>query len=130
MLIYMPVVEHALIPNPRMIMIMICKILQDMDEEDLKEYHSLNTMLFNYRSVMVYSLLFSTQVDYVKYTVLMLGFVLNPIVFNGYEQINQCWGLNAIMDFEMQLEQGLRKMYKDWDVKSSSLHPCPVLLDI
>ena len=70
------------------------------------------------------------QVDYVKNTVSMPGFVLNPIVFTGYEQINQHYGLNAIMDFEMQLEQGLRKMYRDWGVKSSFLHPFPVLLDI
>jgi hypothetical protein len=101
-----------------------------MDEEDLKEYHSLNIMLFNCRIVMVYSLLFSMQVDYVKNTVSMPGFVLNPIVFNGYEQINQSYGLNVIMDFMMQLERELRKMHRDWDVKSSSLHPSLARLDI
>src|SRR5947207_13633780 len=97
--IYTPVIEHALIPNPRMIMIMICKILQDMNEENLKEYHNLNIMLFNYRNVMIYSLFFSTQVDYVKNIMLMLRFVLNPIVFIEYEQINKCCGLNVIIKF-------------------------------
>jgi len=101
-----------------------------MDEEDLKECHNPNIMLFNYRSVMVYSLLFSTQVDYVKNTALMLGSVLNPIVFNGYEHINQSYGLNATMDFKIQLEQGLRKTHRDWGVKSFSLHLSLALLDI
>src|SRR5437762_1378116 len=101
-----------------------------MDGEDLQECHSLNTMLLNCRSVVVYSLLFSMQVDYVKNTALMLGSVLNPIVFNGYEHINQSYGLNATMDFKIQLEQGLRKMHRDWGVKSFSLHLSPALLDI
>src|SRR5438876_10358084 len=104
MLIYMLIVEHALIPNPRMIMTMICKILQDMNEENLKEYHNLNIILFNYRNVMIYSLLFSMQINYVKNIISMLRFILNPIVFNEYEQINQCYELNAIMNFEMQLK--------------------------
>src|SRR6266496_2193195 len=128
MTIYTPVVEHALIPNPRMMT--ICRMLQDMDEEVLKECHSPNITLFNCRIVVVYSLLFSMQGDYVKNTVSTLGFVLNPIVFNGYEQINQCYGLNVTMDFKMQLEQGLWKMHRDWGVKSSSLHPSLALLDI
>ena len=88
-------------------------MLQDMDEEDLKECHSLNIMLFNYRSVMIYFLLFSMQVGYVKNIALMLGFVLNPIVFNEYEHINQSYGLNVTMTFKMQLEQMLRKMRRD-----------------
>ena len=79
-------------------------MLQDMDEEDLKECHSLNIMLFNYRSAMIYSLLFSTQVDYIKNNALMLGFVLNPIVFIGYEHIKQIYELNATMNFKMQLK--------------------------
>ena len=66
-----------------------------MDEEDPKEYHSLNITLFNCRIAVMYSLLFSMQVDYVKNTVSMPGFVLNPIVFNGYELISRCYGLNA-----------------------------------
>src|SRR5437667_5098742 len=57
--------------------------------EVLKEFHCLNIMLFNYTSVMVYSLLFFMHVDYVKNIVLMLGFALNPIVFNEYGQIKQ-----------------------------------------
>src|SRR5947207_15877386 len=100
--IYTPVIEHALISNPIMIMIMICKILQDMNEKDLKEYHNLNIILFNYKSIMIYSLFFFMQIDYIKNIILMLRFILNSIVFNGYEQINQCYVLNIIMNFEMQ----------------------------
>src|SRR5216110_536938 len=77
MTIYTPVVEHALIPNPRMMM--ICRMLQDMDEEVLKECHSPNIMLFNCRIMMVCSLLSSMQGDYVKNTVSTLGFVLNRL---------------------------------------------------
>ena len=51
-----------------------------MDGEDLQECHSLNTMLMNYRSVVVYSLLSFTPVDYVKSSVLMLRSVLKLIV--------------------------------------------------
>src|SRR5438046_9738709 len=79
MSIYKRVAVHTLIPNRRMIV-----MFQDMDGEVLKVFHCLNIMLFNYTSVMVYSLLFFMQVDYVKNIVLMLGFALNPIVFNGY----------------------------------------------
>src|SRR5947207_810263 len=128
MTIYMPIVEHALIPNSRMMT--ICRMLQDMNEEILKECHNPNIMLFNCRIVMMYSLLFSMQGDYVKNIVSTLGFVLNPIVFNEYEQINQCYELNVIMNFKMQLEQGLRKMHRDWGVKSFSLHSSLALLDI
>ena len=98
--------------------------------EVLKEFHCLNIMLFNYTSMMVYSLLFFMQVDYVKNIVLMLGFALNPIVFNGYGQIKQSYEQTVTMGFKMQSEQGLRKMHIDWDVKSSSLRPSLALLDI
>ena len=128
MIIYILIIEYALISNSRMIM--MCKMLQDMDEEDLKECHSLNIILFNCRIVMIYSLLFFMQSDYVKNIISTLEFVLNSIVFNEYEQINQYYELNVIMNFKMQLEQGLRKMHRDWAVKSSFLHPSPALLDI
>src|SRR5437762_12931717 len=105
MTIYTPVVEHALIPNSRMMT--ICRMLQDMNEKILKECHSPNIILFNCRIVMIYSLLFFMQSDYVKNIVSMLEFVLNSIIFNEYEQINQCYELNVIMNFKMQLKQGL-----------------------
>src|SRR5947207_11547280 len=111
MTIYTPIVEYALILNSRMMT--ICRMLQDMNEEVLKECHSLNIMLFNCRIVMMYSLLFFMQGDYVKNIMSTLEFVLNSIVFNEYEQINQCYGLNVIMNFKMQLEQRLRKMHRD-----------------
>src|SRR6266496_6167661 len=114
--IYTPVVEHMLILR----VMMICMMLKDMDGEDPRGFRNLNIMLLNCTSVVGYSLLFFTQVDYVKNTVLMLGFVLNPIIFNGYRHINQSYGLNATMDCKMQLEQGLRKMHRDWGIKSSS----------
>ena len=75
-----------------------------MEEEDLKECHSPNNILFNYKSVMIYSLLFSMPIDYVKNSVLMLGSMLNPIVFNEYERIKHNYELNITMDFKMQLE--------------------------
>src|SRR5947207_12546360 len=113
MTIYTLITEYALISNPRMIMMTICRMLQDMNKKVLKEYHSLNITLFNCRIVVIYSLLFSMQSDYVKNTVSTLEFVLNSIVFNRYEQINQCYELNVTMNFKMQLEQGLRKMHRD-----------------
>src|SRR5437773_430211 len=112
---YKYVIVHTLIPNRRMIVMR--KMLQDMDGEVLKEFHCLNIMLFNYTSVMVYSLLFFMQVDYVKNIVLMLGFALNPIVFNGYGQIKQSYEQTITMGFKMRSERGLRKMRIDWDVK-------------
>src|SRR5947207_5442828 len=111
MTIYTPIVEHALIPNPRMMT--ICRMFQDMNEKVLKECHSPNIMLFNCRIVVIYSLLFFMQSDYVKNTVSTLGFVLNSIVFNEYEQINQCYELNVTMNFKMQLEQGMISMQRD-----------------
>ena len=80
----------------------MCKMLQDMDEEDLQECHSLNIMLLNCRSVTVYSLPFSTQVGCVKNTASMLEFVLNPIVFIGHRLIKQSYERNVTMDFKMR----------------------------
>ena len=104
MTIYIFIIEYILIPNSRIIMMMICKMLQDMNEEILKECHNLNIILFNYKIMMIYSLLFFMQDDYIKNIISTLGFVLNSIVFNEYEQINQCYGLNVIMNFKMQLK--------------------------
>ena len=128
MTIYALIVACILILNSRMIM--IYKIFQDMNKKDLKECHNLNIILFNCKIAMIYSPLFFTQIDYIKNTILMLGFILNSIVFNEYEQINQCYELNVIMNFMMQLKRGLRKMHRDWDIKSSSLHSFLISLDI
>src|SRR5437773_12217328 len=95
---YQHISIHTLSASRRMIV--MCKMLQDMDREVLKEFHCLNIMLFNYTSMMVYSLLFFMQVDYVKNIVLMLGFVLNPIVFNGYGQIKQSYKQTVTMGFK------------------------------
>ena len=101
-----------------------------MDEEDPRGFHSLNIMLFNCKSVMGYSLLFFMPVDYVKNTVLMLGSVLKLIASILHVLIKLNYVPIVTMDFKMQLEQGLRKMHRDWGVKSFSLHPSLVLLDI
>src|SRR5436190_9420348 len=127
MLICTPVVVYRLILR---VMMMMNKMFQDMDGEDLKECRSLNIMLFNYTSVMVYSLLFFMRVDYVKNIALMLGFAPKPIVFNGYGQIKRSYEQTVTMGFKMRSEQELRKMRIDWDVKSSSLHLSLALLDI
>src|SRR5436190_1641561 len=103
MSIYKHIIVLILISN--LTMIMIYKMLQDMNEKDLKEYSNLNIILFNYRNMMIYSLLFFMQIDYIKNTILMLGFVLNSIVFNEYEYIKQTYELNDIMNFKMQLKQ-------------------------
>src|SRR5947207_15008075 len=107
MSIYKYIIIYILISNLKMII--IYKILQDMNKKNLKEYHNLNIILFNYKNVMIYSLFFFMQVDYIKNIILMLRFVLNSIVFIEYEQINQCCELNIIINFEMQLKQELRK---------------------
>src|SRR6266496_4609756 len=104
-------------------------MLQDMDREDLQECHSLNTMLMNCRSVVVYSLL-SFLVDYVKSSVLMLGSVLNLIISILHVLIKLNYMLIAIMDFKMQLEQRLRMIPRDWAVESFFLHPSLTPLDI
>ena len=75
-------------------------------------------MLLNCISVVVYSLLFSTPVGYVKSSVLMLRSVLKLIVSILHVLIKLNYMPIATMDFKMQLEQGLRKMHRDWDVKS------------
>ncbi len=85
-------------------MIMIYKMLQDMNEKNLKECHNLNIIFFNYRNVMIYSFLFFMQIDYVKNIILMLEFMLNSIVFIEYEYIKQIYELNIIMNFKMQLK--------------------------
>src|SRR5947207_14763338 len=100
MSIYKRIVVYTLISNLRIIM--MCKMLQNMNEEDLKECHSLNIILFNYRNMMIYSLLFFMQIDYAKNIVSMLVFVLNSIIFNEYERIKQSYDLNVIMNFKMQ----------------------------
>src|SRR5947207_9602644 len=99
MIIYIFIIEYILISNSRIMM--IYKMLQDMNEKILKEYHSSNIMPFNCRIVMIYFLLFFMQGDYIKNIVSMLGFVLNSIIFNGYEQINQCYELNITMNFKI-----------------------------
>src|SRR5437016_14643314 len=100
-----------------------------MDGEDLQECYGLNTMLLNCRSVVVYSLLSFTPVDYVKSSVLMLGSVLKPIISILHVLIKLNYVLIAIMDFKMQLEQGLRTIPRDWAVESFFLHPSPAPLD-
>src|SRR5205814_735696 len=108
---------------------MMWKMLRDMDGEDLQECHSLNTMLMNCRSVVVYSLLSFMLVDYVKSSVLMLGSVLKLIVSILHVLIKLNYVLIATMDFKMQLEQGLRMIPRDWAVESFSLHPSLAPLD-
>src|SRR5437762_10508038 len=111
MIIYISIIKHALIPNSRIMM--IYKILQDMNKKILKKYYNPNITLFNCRIMIIYFLLFFMQDDYIKNIISILEFVLNSIVFNEYEQINQSYGLNIIMNFKMQLEQRLRKMHRD-----------------
>ena len=94
-------------------MMIICKMLQDMNKKILKEYYNLNIILFNCKIVMIYFLLFFIQNDYVKNIILTFEFILNSIIFNEYKQINQCYELNITMNFKMQLKQGLRKIYRD-----------------
>ena len=79
----MLIVEYALISNSRMII--ICKILQDMNEKILKECYNLNITFFNYRIMIIYSLLFFIQDDYIKNIISTLEFMLNSIIFNEYE---------------------------------------------
>src|SRR6266496_6382655 len=102
MSIYKHIVVYILISN--LMMIMIYKMLQDMNEKNLKECHNLNIIFFNYRNVMIYSFLFFMQIDYVKNIILMLEFMLNSIVFIEYEYIKQIYELNIIMNFKMQLK--------------------------
>src|SRR5947207_1775905 len=99
MSIYKYIVIYILISNLKMIM--ICKILQNMNEKNLKEYHNLNIILFNYRNMIIYSLLFFMQIDYIKNTTLMLEFILNSIIFNEYECIKQNYELNIIINFKI-----------------------------
>ena len=121
----MPVVVHILILR----VMMMWKMLRDMDGEDLQECHSLNTMLSNCRNMVVYSLLSFMPVDYVKSSVLMLGSVLKLIVSSLHVLIKLNYVLIATMDFKMQLEQGLRMIPRDWAVESFSLHPSLAPLD-
>src|SRR5947207_15292860 len=102
MTIYIFIVEYILISNLRIMM--ICKMLQDMNKKILKEYYNLNIILFNCRIMMIYSFLFFMQNDYIKNIISIFKFILNSIVFNEYEQINQCYELNNIMNFKMQLK--------------------------
>ena len=102
MSIYKHIVVYILISN--LMMIMIYKMLQDMNEKNLKECHNLNIIFFNYRNVMIYSFLFFMQIDYVKNIILMLEFMLNSIVFIEYEYIKQIYELNIIMNFKMRLK--------------------------
>src|SRR5436190_21811345 len=125
MSICMPVVVHTLILRA----MTMWKMLRDMDGEDLQECHSLNTMLMNYRSVVVYSLLSFTPVDYVKSSVLMLGSVLKLIVSILHALIKLNYVLIATMDFKMQLEQGLSTIHKDWAAESFFLHSSLAPLD-
>src|SRR5947207_15555194 len=101
MTIYIFIIEYALISNSRMIMMIICRMLQDINEKILKECHNLNITFFNCRIMMIYSLFFSMQSDYIKNIISTLEFMLNSIVFNEY---NQCYELNVIMNFKMQLK--------------------------
>src|SRR5438046_10413826 len=103
MLMCTPVAVNRLIRRARM---MRNKMRRDMDEEVQKEFHCLNITLFNYTSMMVYSLHFFMQVDYVKNIALMLGFVPNPIAFNGYGQIKQSCELTVTLGFQIESEQG------------------------
>ena len=72
-----------------------------MNEKNLKEYHNLNITFFNYKIMMIYSLLFFMQSDYIKNIISTLEFMLNSIIFNEYEQINQCYELNVIINFKI-----------------------------
>src|SRR6266516_1534535 len=114
MSICMPVVVHTLILR----VTMMWKMLRDMDGEDLQECHSLNTMLMNCRSVVIYFLFSFTLVDYVKSSVLMLGSVSKLIISILHVLIKLNYMLIATMDFKMQLEQGLRMIHKDWAAES------------
>src|SRR5579859_1926949 len=100
MAICMRVVGLMSILNPRTMK--IYKTLRGMDGEDLRECHNLNIMLSNCRTVTVCSPLFSTRVGCVKNTASMVGFVLNPIVFNGHGLINQSYAQNVTMGFRMR----------------------------
>src|SRR5437762_4119943 len=102
MIIYILIIEYILISNSRIMM--IYKIFQDMNEKILKEYHNLNIIFFNCRIMMIYFLLFFMQDDYIKNIILIFEFILNSIIFNEYEQINQCYELNIIINFKMQLK--------------------------
>ena len=99
MIIYIFIIKYTLISNSRIMM--IYKIFQDINEKILKEYYNFNIILFNCKIMMIYSLLFFMQIDYIKNIALMLGFVLNSIVFNEYEYINQSYELNATMNCKM-----------------------------
>ena len=99
MIIYIFIIEYILISNSRMMM--IYKMLQDINEKILKEYYNSNIILFNYRIIMIYSLLFFMQINYIKNIISILGFILNSIVFNEYECIKQSYKLNIIINFEM-----------------------------
>ncbi len=105
-------------------------MLQDMNEKNSRGFHSLNIMLLSCTSMIIYSLLFFTPVDYVKSSVLMLGSVLKLIVFILHVLIKLNYMSTTTMHFKMQLEQGLRKMHRDWGVKSFSIHSFPAFLDI
>ena len=58
-----------------------------MNKKNLKEYYNLNIILFNYRNIIIYFLLFFIQIDYIKNIILILEFILNSIIFNEYEYI-------------------------------------------
>src|SRR4030095_12734390 len=125
MSICMPAIVHTLILTA----MTVWKMLQDMDGEDLQECHSLSTMLFNCSGMMVYSLLSSMPVDYVKSSVLILGSVLKLIVSILHVVIQLNYVPIATMEFKMLLGQGLRTIHKDWAAESFFLHPSLVRLD-
>ena len=82
-------------------MIIIYKIFQDINKENLKEYYNFNIIFFNYRNIMIYSLLFSMQIDYIKNIILIFEFILNLIIFNRYKYIKQNYELNNIINFKI-----------------------------
>ena len=63
----------------------IIDIDMSFNEKNLKEYHNLNIILFNYKIAIIYSLFFFMQIDYIKNIILILEFMLNLIIFNEYE---------------------------------------------
>ena len=121
---------HALIPlgdtnltdNVNLLRVMRTNKFRDMDAPVLREWHSLNIMLFSCKIVMTYSHLFSTPVDYARNSVSMLGSVLKLIVSISHVLIKLNYVLNVIMGYKMQLVQGLMRMRIAWAVKSFILH--------
>ena len=87
-------------------------------------------MLMLCRIEKAYFLLSSMPGDYFKNPVSMLGSVLKPIVSIMHVLIKLNCMPTVTMDSKMQLEQGSRRMRRDWVVESSSLQLSLPLLDI